>query len=114
MYDWRALPLSTAAALAAGLPEDSRCMRRLTGQAVPAQTLMLAQIIDNLRWLVWAQTEDARHGRNRPDSLVEKLTEIGNEKNHPPGGPGTGKPGGFATPEEFLAAYARFTGQEVK
>ena len=101
----------TAAALAAGLPEDSRCMRRFSGQAIPTQTLMMAQIIDNLRWLVWAQTEDARHGRNRPESLVEKLTENNERKNHPPGV--TETPRGFATPEEFLAAYARFTGQEV-
>lgn len=28
---------------------------------------LLADITDSLRWLVWAKTEDARNGRNRPE-----------------------------------------------
>lgn len=63
--------------------------------------LLLGEIIDLLRWLKWAQTEDGIKGRNRPDSMVEFL-RIPEEKP---------KPQGFRTAEEFEAAYKRFIGE---
>ena len=36
---------------------------------------MLASAIDRLSLLVWANTEDARKGKNKPQMLVELLTE---------------------------------------
>ena len=62
-------------------------------------SLLLGEIIDLLRWLRWAQTEDGAKGKNRPDSMVEFLTTPPVEKK---------TPRGFKTAEEFEAAYERF------
>ena len=74
VFGFESLPASTLAVLAAGLPEDCRVKRRLSGAKVDDLTLLLSMIVDRLGQLVWLHTEDARHGRNRPESLVEKLT----------------------------------------
>lgn len=101
VYDWRELPLKTAAALAAGLPDDSRVRRRMYGVKDYPTKLMLAEIIDLLRWLQWAQTENGMKGKNRPKSMVDFLTE-------PP--ETTTKKRGFDTIEAFEEAYKRFIG----
>ncbi|MFC4123703.1 DUF5361 domain-containing protein [Nocardia rhizosphaerae] len=31
--------------------------------------MLLADIADSLRWLVWAKSSDAQHGRNRPEPI---------------------------------------------
>ena len=73
VFDLEALPAKTLAALAVGLPGDCRVKRKLSGAKVDDLTLLLSMIIDRLGVLVWMHSEDARHGRNRPASLVEKL-----------------------------------------
>ena len=73
MLDWRALPLKTAAALAAGLRDDSRVKSRMAGITVDPKTQMLAAAVDRLGLLVWMKTKDATKGRNRPKSLLEEL-----------------------------------------
>ncbi len=73
VLDWRALPLKTAAALAAGLRDDSRVKSRMAGITVDPQTQMLAAAVDRLGLLVWMKTKDATKGRNRPKSLLEEL-----------------------------------------
>ena len=73
VLDWRALPLKTAAALAAGLRDDSRVKSHMAGITVDPQTQMLAAAVDRLGLLVWMKTKDATKGRNRPKSLLEEL-----------------------------------------
>lgn len=65
---------------------------------------MLAEIIDLLRWLKWAQTEDGHKGRNHPKSVVEYLMEpaMASERQNKKG---------FASVAEFEAAYRKLTGQ---
>lgn len=76
IYDWRALPLLTAARLACGLKEDSRIIRAFTGQRAATKDILLAAILDRTSLLLWAQTEDAKKNRNRPESVLEKLLGI--------------------------------------
>lgn len=73
VYDWRALPVKTAATLAAGLPEHSRSIKRLIGQPCDLKTLLLAAIVDRLSLLVWAKTKDGQKGRKRPEMLLKNL-----------------------------------------
>jgi len=59
-----------AADLAAQLPTNSRCMRALE----PAldwgrQDHLLAEAVNMLRLLVWAQSKDGYNGRNRPQMI---------------------------------------------
>ncbi|WP_052372591.1 DUF5361 domain-containing protein [Nocardia otitidiscaviarum] len=43
--------------------------------------MLLADMVDSLRWLVWAKTKDAQKGRNRPKPVprpgVAKPERIG-------------------------------------
>ena len=98
ILDWRALPLSLAATLAAGLPAGSRSMRRLQGLSAPPETVLLAAAVDRLTTWLWLHTKDGMAGRNPPASLAARLA------GETPGG----RPEGvrvFGSKEEFLAAY---------
>lgn len=74
VFDFGTLPASTLAVLAVGLPPDCRVKRKKTGAETDDLTMLLALVIDRLSMLVWMQSEDARHHRNRPKSLVGLLT----------------------------------------
>lgn len=83
VLDWRGLPLTLAASLAFGLRESSRIKTKISGSLVDFNTLLNAAMLDCLSFLVWAKTEDAQKGRNRPKSVydalsgeVEKLTRF--------------------------------------
>ena len=100
MLDYKALPVHLTAALFAGLKADSRIKMRLSGMTVPLDLVLSAAAVDRLSLLVWAQSEDAEKGRNRPDSLVSELL-------------GEGKRGGdicaFSSGDEFDAARKKMT-----
>lgn len=49
-------------------------MMAMSGAKVEPIYLMLAAAIDRLSLLWWANTEDARKGKNKPQMLVELLT----------------------------------------
>ena len=95
VIDREALPPGKAAALAAGLPPESRIRRRLTGERAGLRDQLLAVIADRLGELVWAKTKDAQKGRNRPRSILQALR--GEERREP-------KQMAFDTPEAFEAA----------
>ena len=70
IYDWRALPATYAAILAAGLRESSRIKMRLSGSKLTAEQLLLAAIADHVRVLVWQNTKDGHSGENPPLSML--------------------------------------------
>lgn len=74
IYDYRQLPPIRVAVFACGLRDDSRIKMKISGQSVPLETLLLAGILDELRTLVWFQTEDGQKGNNRPVMLTNLLT----------------------------------------
>ena len=82
IFDLRTLPVPLLATLASGLREDSRIMMRLTGRRITRSELLLAAAVDRLSLLWWGMSEDAKHGTNRPKSLVaafmEEQEEAGN------------------------------------
>lgn len=82
VLDMYSLPLSTLAKLACGLRADSRIMLKMRGQRIDDNTLLLASAVDRLAFLAWAKTEDARHGRNRPESIVANLLEPHKNENN--------------------------------
>lgn len=73
VINWRALPLSTAAALAFGLPAQSRIKMKLSGVSVPNELLLWASMADYLALLWWRETENGQHNRKRPQSIVASL-----------------------------------------
>lgn len=73
IYDMGSLPARTVAILASGLRADSRIKMKLTGAKADDQLMLLAYAVDRLGILVWQQTKDGKKGRNRPESIAEKL-----------------------------------------
>ena len=90
------LPLETVAILASGLGENSRIARKISGAKVPLNTLLLAHIVDRLGLLVWQNTKDGKHNKNRPASFVEMINR-GDEKEQIKGL-------SFDTPDDFWLA----------
>ena len=100
VYDYRALPLKTAAALCSGLPEDSRIRKKISGRKVDRDIALLAAAVDRLSLLWWAQTKDGSKNRNRPESIL--LALMGKDQEQSDKETAT-----FRTPEEFEAARKR-------
>ena len=101
IYDLRAVPVPTLAMLAAGLRDNSRIKMRLSGGNVPRGELLLAAAVDRLSLLVWGMSEEAKHGTNRPKSIVAAL--LGEEDS-------SGEVIAFDTADDFNAAWAAATG----
>ncbi len=96
--DYRALPLKTAAALSAGLRDESRSKMRASGMKIPTATALIAAAVDRLALLVWMQSEDGAKRRNRPESILARLTKEQNKDD---------KVEAYNTPEEFEAALKK-------
>lgn len=80
VLDYRSMTVESVATLAAGLPEDSRIMRKLYNQNISKSELMLAAIYDDLNFYLYSMTQNAKHGINRPASIVEKWLNITEQK----------------------------------
>lgn len=105
IYDWRSLPATYAAILAAGLRESSRIMLKLSGQKLTTEQLLLASIADHARLLVWQNTRDGHDGKNQPESMLSLMLN---------GAPEEPEIAGFDSAEEFNAWRAAMTGGEIK
>lgn len=103
VYDWRALPLVTAATLAQGLPASSRVMRLLSGGLPDAETMLLAMIVDRLGHIAWMFSEDGAKRLNHPPSILEAITDRT---------PKQDLSEGFDSSDAFFAAWAQITGGE--
>jgi hypothetical protein len=74
IYDYRQLPLNTIAVFSVGLRNNSRIKMKMNNQPVELDLLLLAGISDKLSTAMWWQTKDGQKGVNRPDSLVDVIT----------------------------------------
>ena len=101
IFDYRAVPVKLLATLASGLREDSRIKMRLSGGKVPRRDLLLAAAVDRLSLLVWSMSEDAKHGTNRPKSLVAAFMDETED---------SGDVEAFDSAEDFEAAWEKITG----
>lgn len=73
IFDIEAFKPLKIATFAIGLKGDSRIMLKMTGQNVDSKTILLASILDRLSFLAWTKTKDAQSGRNRPESVLNRL-----------------------------------------
>ena len=73
--DYKQLPVETQAVLTFGLPPESRTIRKITGIPCSTEVLLLAGILDQLRFQSWSRTKGAKTGRNKPKSILAALVE---------------------------------------
>lgn len=105
VLDWRALPLRTAAVLAAGLPQEARCKLRLQGVKAPLPTILLARLTDQMETWLWAHRDKSRGtGTTGPMSILDTLLA--------PADAGKTQIQVFRSGDEFRAAYESWIGGE--
>ena len=75
IYDYRALTPDRVALFSIGLRDNSRIKLKINDQKCSFETLLLAAAVDRLSLLFWSKTDDAKNNRNRPVSILAKLTE---------------------------------------
>lgn len=100
IFEYRDLPVRKVAILACGLPKNARIVMRMTDNRTTYEELMTAMCFDRLNWLCWAKSKDGQKGRNKPESIAQKLMEKPKEITH--------KVEGFKTSDDFLAWRSKF------
>lgn len=80
VLDYRKVPTRTLGALVVGLGSESRLGRELAGIKASPDHILLGRIYDAVNILLYSYTKDAKTGRNRPESYVERLIEKKSEK----------------------------------
>ena len=73
IYDYKRVPGRLLGILAAGLGENTRIGKKINGVKGTVTEVLLAQILDGVRFLCWAQTEDGRKGKHRPKSVASEF-----------------------------------------
>lgn len=74
IYNIKSLSVNQTAIFLYGLRDNSRVKMKLAGRDYDFDRFVLTAIFDKLQWLCWAQSEDGKHNRNRPQLLTEMLT----------------------------------------
>lgn len=101
VFNWRALPIEQVAVLAIGLREDSRVKMAIADVPVALNTTLQAAMLDCLRLLIWQNSADAVNGRNRPESILERLNGTNRQQDSV----------SFDSPEAFEAYRAKILGE---
>lgn len=73
IIDYKGLSPILVATLLVGLPNDSRVKMAISGTKLTLEQTILARMADDIAFIAWAQTEDARKNRNRPKSILQTL-----------------------------------------
>lgn len=104
VFDYRRLPVRTAATLAAGLRDNSRIKMKMAGMNTTPERVLEAAVADRLGLLVWMQTKDGRKGKKRPKSILEALLNPNTEKEDI---------AVYDSGQAFTDEWNRLTGREV-
>lgn len=103
IYDYRKLPLKTAAILASGLRDNSRIKIKLSGLNAAPEMILNAAIADRTGMLVWMQSKDGVKNRNRPAPILDKILNPEKKKEDVTT---------FATGQDFEDEWNRLLGRE--
>lgn len=101
IFNYRELPCKTVALFSCGLRGNSRIKKKLTGEKVNTEEMLLAIIADRLGTLVWFNSEDGAKRRNRPKSILASLAGEEEEK----------EVQAFDSGEDFEVAWSEITGK---
>ena len=105
VFDMKALPIQTVAALAAGLREESRIKMHLTGRKATRVETLLAAVLDGVNRITWLLSAVCPHEGEGPKSVLRAI--LGQE-----GPQGNEAATVFTSPEDFERTWAQLTGVE--
>lgn len=75
IYYYKGMSPLYISVLCSGLRDDSRVKLKLAKMPINLSQMLLARMVDELAFLVWAKTKDGQKNRNRPQSVLKSLTE---------------------------------------
>lgn len=75
IYNYEELPPSLVATLSVGLRDNSRIKMKIAGQTLTLEQTLMCFAVDILQYNLWIKTKDGAKGRNRPESILKKLTD---------------------------------------
>lgn len=107
IYNIYSYPVEYIATLAVGLRNNSRIKLKEKGLEVDIYMLLLAHLVDNTAFNLYAKTKDARSGKNKPPSFVEMFFAKKEEKNKE-------KAVRFKTGEDFDKEWSRLNGNRTR
>lgn len=84
------------ATLVLGLGDNSRVKRKITGNKLTIEQMLIALMVDNLQFISWTKTKSAQKGHNMPESVFNKL--MGFDKKNT-----KDELNSFSSPEEYEA-----------
>lgn len=99
IYSLQGWPATTLATFAVGLRADSRIKLLMSGEKYPLRDLVAVATLDQVSLLLWAQTEDAQKGRNKPKPLLSVLLKTEDTDLE-----------SFQDTDDFETAWANITG----
>lgn len=73
IYNWRSIPVRTAATLAAGLRDDARIRLKMAGLPCSFERFLLAGVFDAARVANWQRSKDGQSGKSKPDMVVKQI-----------------------------------------
>lgn len=102
ILDYRGLSPLLVATLLVGLRDYSRVKMKISGTKITLEQSLLARLVDNTSWLVWANSKDGQKNRNKPESVLAMLLTEEKQKECV----------GFNNAEDFKKAWAQLTGDK--
>lgn len=97
IFEIKELPVTKVALFCVGLRDNSRIKMKLANVNYELKDILLMSVVDYLAVMVWQKTKDARTGKNRPQSILNKLLDVENKEDDVVS---------FASSEEFEKARA--------
>jgi len=73
IYDYKGLSPNKVAILLLGLRDNSRVKMKVSNTKITIDQMIMAIIADNLQFLSWTKTKDAKHGRYKQKSILKTL-----------------------------------------
>lgn len=103
IFNYQALPVKLLATLVVGLREDSRIMRKISGNKIPRADILLAAAVDRLSAIAWMLSDNGANEASRPKSIVKALLGTPEQAS-------TSDVEVCDTPEDYEAEWSRRTG----
>lgn len=76
ILNYKELSPMLVATLCCGLPDESRTKKRISKQKYSLTEMLMFLLIDGVNILIWQRSKDGSKGRNKPESLYQKMLGI--------------------------------------
>ena len=73
ILNYKEYPPLLVGTLLIGLRDDSRVKMVISGLKMPIERYLTAKAVDELSFIAWTHTKDARQKKNRPKSILAAL-----------------------------------------